>query len=189
MISIEGLLEDEQGLSKGELLTVKLCQPSHDFTFGVGMNFISYPLVLTPWYNKFTCACRFWSLVFTQGFSVESETSGISSLSNSWQDLEAGTSQAMKWTWLQELKDQAREDDKLGGPSQKSAESCETRSFVQFGEKLTTRAHMQNGERSRRLGKQHLAKEATNWAEMGPGHLSQAGRPSPFRGPVAPPLT
>jgi hypothetical protein len=83
MISIEGLLEDEQGLSKGELLTVKLCQPSHDFTFGVGMNFISYPLVLTPWYNKFTCACRFWSLVFTQGFSVESETSGISSLSNS----------------------------------------------------------------------------------------------------------
>jgi hypothetical protein len=23
-------------------------QPSHEFTFGVGMNFISYPLVLTP---------------------------------------------------------------------------------------------------------------------------------------------
>jgi hypothetical protein len=26
---------------------VKFRQPSHEFTFGVGMNFISYPLVLT----------------------------------------------------------------------------------------------------------------------------------------------
>jgi hypothetical protein len=48
MISIEGLLEDKQGLSMGEMLTVKFCQPSHEFTFGVGMSFISYPLVLTP---------------------------------------------------------------------------------------------------------------------------------------------
>jgi hypothetical protein len=83
MISIEGLLEDEQGLSMGEMLTVKFCQPSHEFTFGVGMSFISYPLVLTPWYNKFTCACQFWSLVFMQDFSVESKTSGISSLGTS----------------------------------------------------------------------------------------------------------
>jgi hypothetical protein len=30
------------------LLTVKIRQPSHEFTFGVGMNFIPYPLVLTP---------------------------------------------------------------------------------------------------------------------------------------------
>jgi hypothetical protein len=30
------------------LLTVKFRQPSHEFTFGVGMNFISYPSVLTP---------------------------------------------------------------------------------------------------------------------------------------------
>jgi hypothetical protein len=48
MISIEGLLEDEQGLSMGELLAVKFRQPRHEFTFGVGMNFISYPLVLAP---------------------------------------------------------------------------------------------------------------------------------------------
>jgi hypothetical protein len=48
MTSIEGLLEDEQGLSMGKMLTVKFCQPSHEFTFGAGMNFISYPLVLTP---------------------------------------------------------------------------------------------------------------------------------------------
>jgi hypothetical protein len=26
---------------------VKFCQPSHEFTFGVGMNFICYLLVLT----------------------------------------------------------------------------------------------------------------------------------------------
>jgi hypothetical protein len=48
MISIEGLLEDEQGLRMGEMLTVKICQPSHEFTFGVGISFIPYLLVLTP---------------------------------------------------------------------------------------------------------------------------------------------
>jgi hypothetical protein len=83
MISIEGLLEDEQGLSMGEMLTVKFCQPSHEFTFSVGMTFISYLLVLTPWYNKFVRACRFWSLVFMQDFSVESKTFGICSSSTS----------------------------------------------------------------------------------------------------------
>jgi hypothetical protein len=30
------------------LLTVKIRQPSNEFTFGVGMSFIPYPLVLTP---------------------------------------------------------------------------------------------------------------------------------------------
>jgi hypothetical protein len=30
------------------LLTVKFHQPSHEFTFGVDMSFILYPLVLTP---------------------------------------------------------------------------------------------------------------------------------------------
>jgi hypothetical protein len=29
------------------LLTVKIRQPSHEFTFGVGISFIPYPLVLT----------------------------------------------------------------------------------------------------------------------------------------------
>jgi hypothetical protein len=48
MITIKGLLEDEQGLSMGEMLMVKFRQPSDEFTFGVRMTFISYPLVLTP---------------------------------------------------------------------------------------------------------------------------------------------
>jgi hypothetical protein len=30
------------------VLTVKIRQPSHEFTFGVDMSFILYPLVLTP---------------------------------------------------------------------------------------------------------------------------------------------
>jgi hypothetical protein len=47
MISIEGLLEDEQGLSMGEMLMVKFRQPSHEFTFDVSITFIPYPLVLT----------------------------------------------------------------------------------------------------------------------------------------------
>jgi hypothetical protein len=35
-------------INKTDLLTVKIRQPSHEFTFGVGMTFVSYPLVLTP---------------------------------------------------------------------------------------------------------------------------------------------
>jgi hypothetical protein len=31
-----------------KVLTVKFRQPSHEFTFGVGITFIPYPLVLTP---------------------------------------------------------------------------------------------------------------------------------------------
>jgi hypothetical protein len=31
-----------------KVLTVKIRQPSHEFTFGVGMTFVSYSLVLTP---------------------------------------------------------------------------------------------------------------------------------------------
>jgi hypothetical protein len=30
------------------VLTVKFRQPSNEFTFGVGMTFVSYPVVLTP---------------------------------------------------------------------------------------------------------------------------------------------
>jgi hypothetical protein len=45
---------------------------------------------------------------------------------------------------------------------------------------------MQKGEGSRRLGNRHHAKEVADWAEMGPGQSAQAGRPSPFRGPVTP---
>jgi hypothetical protein len=85
-------------------------------------------------------------------------------------------------------RDQTWEDDKLWGPTQKSAESCGTRSYVQLGEKLTTKAYMQKGEGSRRLGNQRHAKEAGNWAWMGPGRSAQAGRPSPVQGPFASPF-
>jgi hypothetical protein len=47
---------------------------------------------------------------------------------------------------------------------------------------------MQKGRGSRRQGKQHGAKEATDWAELGPRRSAQAGRPSPFRGPVGLPF-
>jgi hypothetical protein len=46
---------------------------------------------------------------------------------------------------------------------------------------------MQKGEESRRLGNRHHAKEVADWAKMGLGRSTQAGRPDPFQGPVAPP--
>jgi hypothetical protein len=45
---------------------------------------------------------------------------------------------------------------------------------------------MQKGGGSRRLGNRRHAKEAGNWAWMGPGWSAQAGRPSPVQGPFAP---
>jgi histone deacetylase 1/2 len=39
---------DWVGSIDDRLLTVEIRQPSHKFTFGVGMSFIPYPLVLTP---------------------------------------------------------------------------------------------------------------------------------------------
>jgi hypothetical protein len=56
-------------------------------------------------------------------------------------------------------------------------------SFIQFEEKLTTRAHMQKGENSRRLGKQHQAKQAVGWAEVGPDRPAH-----PISGPSRPPF-
>jgi hypothetical protein len=40
LIFIKGLLEDEQGLSMGEMLTVNFRQPSHEFTFNVGIELL-----------------------------------------------------------------------------------------------------------------------------------------------------
>jgi hypothetical protein len=40
LIFIKGLLEDEQGLSMGEMLTMNLHQPSHEFTFNVGIDLL-----------------------------------------------------------------------------------------------------------------------------------------------------
>jgi hypothetical protein len=47
-------------------------------------------------------------------------------------------------------------------PVRKSVESCGTRSFIQFREKLAIRAHMQKGEGSRRLGNQCRTKEVAD---------------------------
>jgi hypothetical protein len=40
--------EKSDKANKPQLLTVKIRQPSHEFTFGVGITFVSYSLVLTP---------------------------------------------------------------------------------------------------------------------------------------------
>jgi hypothetical protein len=109
-----------------------------------------------------------------QGFDVERKTSGISSLSTftrPWSPV-----QVMQWSKLdfKKPRDQTREEDKLWGPTQKTAESCGTRSYVQLGEKQTTWAHMQKGEWSRRLRNRRRAKEARNWAGIGPGRSAQA---------------
>jgi hypothetical protein len=45
---IEANPEKVAALERMGLLTVKIRQPSHEFTFGVGTSFIPYPLVVTP---------------------------------------------------------------------------------------------------------------------------------------------
>jgi hypothetical protein len=44
----ENVVDEDGGDEAWQLLTVKIRQPSHEFTFGVGISFIPYPLVLTP---------------------------------------------------------------------------------------------------------------------------------------------
>jgi hypothetical protein len=39
---------NSKGHTRTSVLTVKICQPSHEFTFGVGISFIPYPLLQTP---------------------------------------------------------------------------------------------------------------------------------------------
>jgi hypothetical protein len=40
LLSKDYLLEDEQGLSMGEMLTVNIRQPSYEFTFNVGIDLL-----------------------------------------------------------------------------------------------------------------------------------------------------
>jgi hypothetical protein len=40
LISIKNLLEDEQGLSMGEMLTMNFRQSSYEFTFNVGIDLL-----------------------------------------------------------------------------------------------------------------------------------------------------
>jgi hypothetical protein len=46
--AVEGRFLGSVSTGMAVVLTVKLRQPSHEFTFSVGMNFISYPLAITP---------------------------------------------------------------------------------------------------------------------------------------------
>jgi hypothetical protein len=111
-----------------------------------------------------------------QDFDVESKTSGISSSSTLWQDLEApykscneanSTPRSLgtkpeKMTNFEELRPTRRETDDNGPHPE--------------------------GEGSRRLKNQRHMKEAGKWAWMGPGRSAQAGRPSPVHGPFVSPF-
>jgi hypothetical protein len=123
-----------------------------------------------------------------QGFSVESKTSGISSSSTLWQDLEAPykscnevnitpRSPRTQPEKMENSEDLAR---KVLNLARQGASSNSERNWRQ--------GHTCRRGGYRRLGKQHRAKEATNWAEVSPGWAAQAGRPRPFWGPVGPPF-
>jgi hypothetical protein len=81
-------------------------------------------------------------------------------------------------------RDQTRGDEKLRGLSLKSAESCGIRSFIQSEEKLTIRAYMQ-----RRKDLEDSGTDTRQSRPLARPKWAQAGRPSPFQGPVDPPLT
>jgi hypothetical protein len=49
-----------------------------------------------------------------------------------------------------------------------------------------TRAHMQKGRRSRRLGKQHQVKEAADWAKWAQGGRPRPAGPAHFEAQLAP---
>jgi hypothetical protein len=96
-----------------------------------------------------------WSLMFMQEFSVESKTS------------KPGTSQAMKWTWLQEAQGPTREDEKLWGPEQKML------NFAGQGASSKPRRNWRQGPTCRRENTLEDSRSIVHeggheWAEMGP---------------------
>jgi hypothetical protein len=123
-----------------------------------------------------------------QAFSVESKTSGISSLGTSWQDLEARykSSNEVNMTprrprtkpeKMENYEDPARKLSNLAGQVASS-----------IRRETDDKGPHAEGEDSRRLGKQHRAKEGVDWTVVGPGRSAQASRPSPLWGPVTPPF-
>jgi hypothetical protein len=148
------------------------------------MIFILYSLVLTPWYNKFIRACRFWSLVFMQGFDVESKTSGISSSSTLWQDLEALYRSCNKTNLTPR------------SPGTKPEKMTNSEDLPRKVPNLAGQGAMSNSERNWRQGptcrrEKDLEYSGTDIGQRrqatGP-RWAQAGRPSPFQGPVASPF-
>jgi hypothetical protein len=61
----------------------------YEFTINISTYFIFWLMLLNPGGIKFTLACRFWSLLFTQESNVKKETFGISSSNTLWEDHEA----------------------------------------------------------------------------------------------------
>jgi hypothetical protein len=73
-----------------------------------------------PWYNTFTLACCFWSLLFVQDFSAKKERlPGEIHWAPCEKIMKHGTSQDMKWTWLQMAQGPKREGRNLWGLEQK----------------------------------------------------------------------
>jgi hypothetical protein len=123
--------------------------------------------------------------VFMQDFSVENKTSGISSSSTSWQDLEARykssnevnmtpRSPGTKPEKMKNSEDLVRKLTNLAG---QGASSNPKRNWRQGPTCRRGKALEDSGSNTR----QSRPSAGPKWA--------QAGRPSPFQGPVDPPLT
>jgi hypothetical protein len=134
-----------------------------------------------PWYNKFIRACPFWSLVYMQGFSVESKTSGISSLSTSWQDLEARYKSSNEvnmtprspWTKPEKMtnsKDLPRKVLNLAGQGASSNSERNWRQGPTCRRGKDLEDSGTNAERRRRL-------TGPKWAQAGPVHFKAQSAP------------
>jgi hypothetical protein len=64
--------------------------------------------------------------------------------------MKPGTSQAMKWTWLQKAQGPTREDDELWGPEQEMF-NLVGQGALSKPRRMMLRAHMQKGEDSGRI--------------------------------------
>jgi hypothetical protein len=128
-------------------------------------------MVLTPRGIKFTLACRFWSLLFTQEINVKEETFGISSSSTSREDHEARhkSRHAMNMT----PNDPRTEVStcKSSGTQPENSEAWIARIQALTVKEMTSNAHMQvhtnKGSREKQPGR-----------KPGPNR-AWAGRPGP----------
>jgi hypothetical protein len=120
--------------------------------------------------------------MFMQGFSVESKTSGISSSSTLWQDIEAHYKSCNEVNMTP--RSPGTKPDKM-----KNSEDLARKvpNFARQGASSNSERNWRQGPTCRR-GK-NLEDSGTNAGRRRPrtgSKWAHAGRPSPFRGPVGP---
>jgi hypothetical protein len=127
-------------------------------------------------YNKFTLACRFWSLLFTQEIYAKEETFSISSSSTLEEDHEPRQESRHMMNMTPNDQRTKASTCKSSGTQPKNSEAWIARIQALTAKDTTSKAHMQVHTNKESHKKQTWRKPGSN----GPGPAGLADRLSPL---------